>query len=102
MKKAIRFEIIHELKETYPVTWLTEIAEVQRSGYYKWIKTIEVREKKKELDKGLMDQMLSIHLKHKEFGYPRMVTALKEEGFEVNHKKVYRLMKVMDIQSKIR
>ncbi|MED1201573.1 IS3 family transposase [Heyndrickxia acidicola] len=90
------------MKGSYPVTWLTEIAEVQRSGYYKWITAIRVREQRKKQDKGLMDQILSIHTQHKEYGYPRMVVALKEEGFVVNHKKVYRLMKAMEIQSVIR
>ncbi|MEH7012570.1 hypothetical protein V7087_17465 [Neobacillus niacini] len=79
----MRFDIIHELKGSHPIAWLAEIAEVQRSSYYKWVKTIDVREKKKEQDQGLMDQMLSIRLNHKEYGYPRMVVALKEEGFEV-------------------
>lgn len=90
------------MKGTYPLTWLVEIAKVQRSGYYKWVKSSKVREKKKEQNQSLMDEILSIHLKHKEFGYPRMMTALKEEGFEVNHKRVYRLMKVMKIQSVIK
>ncbi|MED1472696.1 IS3 family transposase [Bacillus salipaludis] len=93
---------MHEMKGAYPVTWLAEIAEVQRSGYYKWVRTIGTRDQKKKQNQGLMDQMLSIHTKHKEYGYPRMVVALREAGFVVNHKKVYRLMKVMEIQSVIR
>ncbi|MEC0090221.1 IS3 family transposase [Paenibacillus macquariensis] len=36
------------------------------------------------------------------FGYPRMVTALWEEGYRVNHKKVSRLIKELSIQSVIR
>lgn len=90
------------MKGSYPITWLVEIAEVHPSGYYKWMKTKESRERKKEMDQDLMDLMLSIHLKHKEYGYPRMVVALKEEGCKVNHKKVYRLMKGMEIQPVIR
>jgi hypothetical protein len=90
------------MKGVYPVTWLCEIAEVQRSGYYKWVKTIGAREQRKKQDQELIDQMLSIHNQHKEYGYPRMVVALREEGFVVNHKKVFRLMKVMEIQSVIR
>lgn len=93
----MRFEIIHEMKGSYPVTWLAEIAEVQRSGYYKWVKTIGVREQKKKQDQGLMDQMLSIHIQHKEYGYPRMVVALREEGFVVHHNyqhKTYNIQKL--------
>jgi len=45
---------------------------------------------------------MAIHFAHPEFGYPRMGTALWEAGFHVNHKKVWRLMKAMAIQSVIR
>lgn len=44
----------------------------------------------------------SIHLKHKEYGYPRIKIALQEEGHFINHKKVYRLMSELSIQSIIR
>ncbi|WP_176372997.1 hypothetical protein [Bacillus wiedmannii] len=27
-----------------------------------------------------------IHVKHKEYGYPRMKIALQEEGYFINHK----------------
>ncbi|WP_425481979.1 IS3 family transposase [Cytobacillus depressus] len=94
--------MIIEMKQTYPITWLTEIAEVKRSSYYKWVKTIALREKRMKQDQDLMEKMLSVHNQHKEFGYPRMVIALREKGFIVNHKKVYRLMKLMGIQSVIR
>jgi putative transposase len=46
--------------------------------------------------------MMAIHLKHPYFGYPRMMVALEEEGYRVNHKKVWRLMKALSIQSVIR
>ncbi|MFE5429719.1 IS3 family transposase [Peribacillus simplex] len=59
------------------------------------------REQRLKKDHDLMEKMLSIHIQHKEFGYPRMQIALREEGL-VNNKKVYRLMKLMEIQSVIR
>lgn len=31
-----RYRIIDEMKNRYPITWLTEMAKVQRSGYYRW------------------------------------------------------------------
>lgn len=46
--------------------------------------------------------MMRIHLLHPEFGYPRMTAWLKENDFKINHKKVYRLMIKMNIQSIIR
>jgi|GEM_PF-6505744 len=46
--------------------------------------------------------MMAIHFAHPYFGYPRMMTALWEAGYIVNHKKVSRLMKDLSIQSVIR
>ncbi|WP_445662647.1 IS3 family transposase [Cytobacillus sp. FSL R5-0596] len=37
-----------------------------------------------------------------EFGRPRMTDELNENGYLINHKRVYRLMTEMDIQSVIR
>lgn len=45
---------------------------------------------------------MAIHMKRPFFGYPRMQIALRKEGFTVNHKRVYRLMKALSIQSTIR
>ena len=44
---------------------------------------------------------MAIHFAHPYFGYPRMTTALREAGYLVNHKKVWRLMKDLSIQSVI-
>ncbi|MEK5485147.1 hypothetical protein [Lysinibacillus sp. FSL M8-0355] len=32
------YRIIDEMKNRYPITWLTEMAKVQRSGYYNLVK----------------------------------------------------------------
>lgn len=45
---------------------------------------------------------MAIHQSYPFFGYPRMKVALRKEGLHINHKKVYRLMKEMNIQSVIR
>ncbi|MEW9137842.1 IS3 family transposase [Bacillus wiedmannii] len=50
----------------------------------------------------MREQIQAIHIKHKEYGYPRMAIALREEGFLVNHKKVCRLMQELQIQLIIR
>jgi transposase InsO family protein len=53
-------------------------------------------------DHDIKDHIMAIHFKHPEFGYPRITMALQGEGYRINHKKVYRLMKELGIQSKIR
>lgn len=89
------------MKDRYPITWLTEMAKVERSGYYKWIKNGKTSSRK-QADIVLKEHILSIHQKYKMYGYPRMKIALREKGFHVNHKKVYRLMCELGIHSIIR
>lgn len=96
-----RYQIIEEMKGRYPITWLTEMAKLERSGYYKWLKNGK-ESLRKQNDMVLKEQILAIHQTHKMYGYPRMKIALRDKGFLVNHKKVYRLMSELGIQSIIR
>lgn len=97
----IRYEIIDLMKEDYPITWLVEISDTTRSGFYKWMKNGRnslINNKDCELKEIILD----IHQKHKHYGYPRMKVALRERGYLVNHKKVLRLMRELGVQSIIR
>ncbi len=90
------------LKQQYPLTWLVEIAEVSRAGYYKWPSTESKRKTRQQRDQILKEHLLTIHRSRPFYGCPRMQVALRKEGFHVNHKRVYRLMKELNIQSVIR
>ncbi|MGG3284543.1 IS3 family transposase, partial [Paenibacillus solani] len=96
------YEIIEELRELHGVTRLLAIVGVPRASYYKWRSTRLDRSQKEGLDQEIKEHMMATHLAHPYFGYPRMVTALWEAGYRVNHKKVWRLMKELSIQSVIR
>ncbi|QDX91264.1 IS3 family transposase [Brevibacillus laterosporus] len=102
VSKVARFAVIDQLVRKYPVTWLVEIAKVSRAGYYKWKHTQEERAKRQQHNKLIKEHMMAIHRVHPYFGYPRMRIALRKKGFIVNHKRVYRLMKEMNVQSIIR
>lgn len=102
MDKQARFESIQELSERYSIVKLCQIAEVSRSGYYKWLSALTKKQTKLESDINLKDHILAIHRVRPYFGYYRMRTALRKEGIFVNHKKVRRLMRELGIQSVIR
>ncbi|MNI14205.1 Integrase core domain protein [compost metagenome] len=101
-KKTVRFGIIEKMRKRYSLNCLVELANVSRAGYYKWRKAQQTARQRKEKDSLLEAHMLSIHRLHPYFGYLRMTVALRKEGLLVNHKKVYRLMKKLGIQSVIR
>ncbi|MGN4427246.1 DDE-type integrase/transposase/recombinase [Bacillus cereus group sp. MYBK30-1] len=86
------------MKEKYPVIWLTEMAKVHCSGYYKWRRTSSCIVRA-EAEVQLKTVILQ---KHKQFGYPLIKITLRERGFFVKHKKVYHLMCELQIQSIIR
>lgn len=96
-----RYQMIEELKDRYPITWLTEMAKVQRSGYYKWLRNGKTSLRKR-VDTILRQRILEIHQTYKMFGYPRVKLALRDRGFVVNHKKVYRLLCELGVHSMIR
>jgi transposase InsO family protein len=62
-------------------------------------KMIDENEKIKEIsNEKIIDQMKQIHQDlDTDYGYRKMAAALKLKGFIINHKKVYRLMKSVDL-----
>lgn len=97
-QKGYLFQIIDELRNNHPLCLLLHHSGLSRAGYYKW--------KRKKFcqprDSELTAHILSIHSIRPYYGYRRMTIALKREGLDVNHKRVYRLMRMLGIQSIIR
>lgn len=100
--KAKRFEIINKLRKKYPLKWLLTIAEVSRAGYYKWRNSRAKKVIRTEENTLLKEHILAIYKLHPYFGYKRMRRALAREGMIVNHKRVRRLMRELNIRSVIR
>ena len=67
-----------------------------RSTFYYHLKNLNKVDKYKEIK----DEILSIFHEHKgRYGYRRITLELKNRGFVINHKTVFRLMKVLGLQS---
>lgn len=91
--------IVYELREYYALALLLKISEMSRSTYYYTISKVNKDVKNDEV----MNEIISIYYEHKEcYGYRRITMELTNRGFDVNHKKVKRLMSVMGLYSKIR
>ena len=72
-----------------------ELIRLNRSDYY-----YERRSDVSNEDKIIMDEIDRIHTKRPFYGRPRITWQLEENGYwGVNHKRVYRLMKVMGIEA---
>ena len=78
---------------------LLEAARLPRSTYYYQLKQLDKLDK----DKDLKAEIQSIFTEHRgNYGYRRMTLELRNRGYMVNHKRVQRLMKVLDLSARIR
>nr|WP_239635540.1 IS3 family transposase [Paenibacillus sp. H1-7] len=88
--------------ESMSIQHLCEIARIARSSYYKWL---NCEPSSHELEnEQLMQVMMDIYEKvERTFGYRQLTLHMcKQTGKAINHKRVYRLMKLKAIQSVIR
>jgi transposase InsO family protein len=88
--------------EGFPIVMLCEIAGIVRSSYYKWKK--RTPSKREQENEAIINEIMVLHDETKGiFGYRRMTLNLNRRfKRNVNHKRIYRLMKISGIQSVIR
>ncbi|MED4003760.1 IS3 family transposase [Priestia aryabhattai] len=89
-------------KEELSILALCEIAGVSRAAYYKWLKFKPTSQEL--LNETIMEEMKALHKKVDGiFGYRQMTLQMNRKFDEtLNHKRIYRLMKVAGLRSVIR
>ena len=78
---------------------LLKIAGISRSVYYYYINKKDIDEKNKDVIEKNQRNLLC---NKGRYGYRRITLELKNQGININHKKVQRLMKKFNLQSIIR
>lgn len=103
-KKDQYYQAIKSLTSQFTVSLLCKILGVSRSGYYKWLRRQAHLGCKAVEDQQLKQLIVQCHQQYKGiYGYYRIQMWLKRKhDLVVNHKRVYRLMKELNIQAKIR
>uniref|UniRef100_UPI001419C151 IS3 family transposase n=3 Tax=Bacillaceae TaxID=186817 RepID=UPI001419C151 len=97
--KQDKAQVIYELRKTFPVKALLKLAELPRSTYYYWIRNSNRPDKDQELT--LLIQ--NIYDEHQgRYGYRRIRDELINRGYKINHKKVQRIMKELNLKSLVR
>ena len=89
MFKRTKAKLIHNLREKYKLKELLEITAFPKATYFYWVARFE----RSNPDEQLERELLALRKANPNYGYHRMVQALKKNGFIVNHKKVQCLMK---------
>jgi transposase InsO family protein len=84
--------------EGFPITKACEVAGVSRQAFYEWnTKTLAGPSRCEVVEARLVETMREIHRDDDTVGSPRMTAALNNLGWDVNHKRVERLMRVHGI-----
>jgi len=102
--KKLQFSFIRELSPTHRVSWLCQLANVSRAGYYKWLKRQSHMTAKDREDERLKSLLQAGYNHHRgRYGYRRLQAWLNQQtGQTHNHKKVYRLLDASGLKARIR
>ena len=88
------------MKSKYSVKLLCELLDVNRSGYYKWLKRRNTPNRY-EQDRALLTELLQdAHEKHPSYGYHRLAQAVRNEtGWLFSHNLAHKCCKHAGIYS---
>ncbi|WP_371928030.1 IS3 family transposase [Moraxella sp. FZLJ2109] len=94
-----KITVIDELRQIYPLKQLLTYLGVAKATFYYHLKQF----KQKDKHQDIKDAIKKIYHTHQgRYGYRRITLALKQLGFVINHKKVWRLMNQMGLKARIR
>lgn len=87
------------MKGEHPVGLLCEILAVSRSGYYRWQQRRPTKRQRE--DEVLGEQIAAAHARsRKNYGAPRIVEELREQGTSTSKRRCARLMKTRELQGR--
>lgn len=98
----MKYQAIEKNLRRFSVVMMCRLLKVSRSGFYEWRTPSKTSNRKKK------DDELAVHIRtffkrsRKTYGSPRILTDLKEEGFDVGRKRVARIMQSEQLQGRIR
>ncbi|HET6553706.1 MAG TPA: IS3 family transposase [Dyella sp.] len=92
-------QAIQGLRHSHPLTLLLRAAELSRSTFYYQVQAMAAGDKQADLKARIR----AVYDCHKgRYGYRRITAALSQTGDVINHKVVQRLMRKMDLKSRVR
>jgi transposase InsO family protein len=97
----MKFRIVEDCREDYPVRVICRALDVSASGYYAWRDRPE--SPRKAENRRLLGDIQRLHREHGgRYGSPRLHIALGEEGWTVSRGRVARVMRRHGVQAKQR
>ena len=94
-----RFQFVADHQRRYGVKRLCTILRIARSSFYYWHATAMDRAARREADALLATRIRAVHQESDgTYGVPRITAELRDDGERVNHKRVARLMRSMNLE----
>jgi transposase InsO family protein len=95
----MRFRLIEDHREIWPVRVMCEALSVSPSGYYVW--RSRPHSPRKIANRALLVDIRRVHAQHRErYGAPRIYAQLRAEGQTVSRKRVERVMRQHGIRAR--
>ena len=94
----MKFRLIANQRQTFPVRVMCDVMGVSPAGYYAWRGRPE--SPRKTANRALLTEIRRVHLAHRgRYGAPRIHAALHAEGHEVSRGRIERLMRRQGIRA---
>ena len=95
----MKFQFIHEHRNTWPITLMCQVLDVSRSGYYSWRQ--RPASARQMADEELKVVIAAVHKESRGcYGVRRMYWRLRQLGWRCNRKRVARLMRQLRLRGK--
>lgn len=95
----MKYAFVKENQKSWSIGLQCRVLQVSRPGYYAWSK--RATSQREQANKILDEKILGIFKYHKSrYGSPRITEELKDQGEQVNHKRVEKRMKTLEIRAK--
>ena len=99
MRTSVKFMVIYRHKDEYSISEMCRFFKVSRSGYYDYVKRIDIPAK----DLPLAEKIKECQQKNgKTYGYRRVHIWLERQGIHHNPKTVLRIMQKYNLLSEVR
>ena len=99
MKPSIKYQVIYKHKDKYSISEMCRFFNVSRSGYYKYLKRIDIPAKDLELANKIEECQIE---NHRTYGYRRVHIWLERKGIYRNPKTILRVMQKYNLLSVVR
>ncbi len=96
----LKYAIIHQLRKNYSIKFLCDRLDINRSSYYKWLKSDCGHRQRKKREK-LIKLINVIHENYPTYGY-RRIGFLVRKRFNVSDQYIYKCCSYLGIKSKVK